>query len=482
MRKPCCLSFGLLIVLALAFPLVWVGLSGVARADVVLVQYGFDSMLPSAADGFYIFENSRGWVEPTNTVKFSGYRSLELQEAPADGTFVELQGVVKPITSGDVLFHFAFLVRNPEEELNIAVAGPAHFYLQRDGIAFWLKTIDGTLSHRSGNVVRPLFKLRANVWYVVDAVFHVESGTYDLRILNAKEPTPLVLLDAQPNAINAPGSKLSKLSFIGDLEDRSTVHYFIDDVELRLLSAPLSLAGPRNAEREPPHHTRTLTAPTQSLPRDFIVNGSPSSPRWTYFDEYLEYKKLELSLPQCLPAISLRDFDIQRAALNTDSTLQEEVRQAMKMPTAQFVSPLTFATRAATGILLWRRGCLALSDGKIQEARSDLTQALTLLPNAPILQASRAILANVMNDRREVEKQLLALSSVWAEDARLPVLLGMLPAYEGNFDAMRNALTGVATRLGGGRKQLTAIVIDRSGEPLHKSRDERRDHCVLASV
>ena len=48
-----------------------------------------------------------------------------------------------------------------------------------------------------------------------------------------------------------------------------------------------------------------------------------------------------------------------------------------------------------------------------------------------------------------------------------------------------HALSGIAaqsTRLGGGRKQLTAIVIDRSGEPLHKSRDERRDHCVLASV
>ncbi|MBM4259675.1 MAG: class I SAM-dependent methyltransferase [Deltaproteobacteria bacterium] len=40
----------------------------------------------------------------------------------------------------------------------------------------------------------------------------------------------------------------------------------------------------------------------------------------------------------------------------------------------------------------------------------------------------------------------------------------------------------IKTPLGGGRKQLTAIVIDRSGEPLHKSRDERRDHCVLASV
>jgi hypothetical protein len=316
----------------------------VARADSVLVQYGFDSTLPSVEDGFYIFENSRGFVEPTSAVRFSGYRALELQEAAVDGTFVELQGVVPPITSGEVLFHFAFLVRNPEEELNIAVAGPAHFYMRRDGIAFWLKTIDGMLFHHSDSLPRRLFKLRANIWYVVDVVFHVEAGTYDLRILTPQAPTPPVLLEDQPNAINAPGSKLAKISFIGDLEDRSTVHYFIDDVELRALSTPLRLTIPTIATGGTPAHFRTLSAPPASAPttgpeRDFIYQGAPSSPRRTYFDEYLELKKLELSLPQCLPVTSLRDFGVLPALLKSDAVLQQEVRQAMKLPSAQFTSP-----------------------------------------------------------------------------------------------------------------------------------------------
>ncbi|MBM4258753.1 MAG: hypothetical protein FJ147_22985 [Deltaproteobacteria bacterium] len=59
--------------------------------------------------------------------------------------------------------------------------------------------------------------------------------------------------------------------------------------------------------------------------------------------------------------------------------------------------------------------------------------------------------------------------------------LGLPKSGAGPAEKIR-ALTQYLTMLGGGRKQLTAIVIDRSGEPLHKSRDERRDHCVLASV
>jgi len=425
----------------------------VTRADSVLVQYGFDSTLPSVEDGFYIFENSRGFVEPTSAVRFSGYRALELQEAAVDGTFVELQGVVPPITSGEVLFHFAFLVRNPEEELNIAVAGPAHFYMRRDGIAFWLKTIDGMLFHHSDSLPRRLFKLRANIWYVVDVVFHVEAGTYDLRILTPQAPTPPVLLEDQPNAINAPGSKLAKISFIGDLEDRSTVHYFIDDVELRALSTPLRLTIPTSATGGTPAHFRTLSAPPASAPttgpeRDFIYQGAPSFPRRTYFDEYLELKKLELSLPQCLPVTSLRDFGVLPALLKSDAVLQQEVRQAMKLPSAQFTSPPIFTTRVAAGVFLWRRGCQELIDGKIQEARDDLRQGLALLPDAPILQASNAMLANMTKNRPEVEEQLLALSSAWMEDARLPVLLGMLSAYHENFADMREVLTGVATRMG----------------------------------
>ncbi len=221
--------------------------SVVARADTVLVQYGFDGTLPSAQEGFYIFEHSQGFVEPTNSVKFSGYRSLELQEAPHDETFVELQGIVKPITTGDVLFHFAFFVRNPDQGLNIAVAGPAHFYLQPDGIAFWLRTRDGDLFHNSDSMFRRLFTMQADTWYVVDVVLHVETGTYDLRIMTPQAAEALVLLEQQPNAIKTPGSKLSKISFIGDLEDRDSVHYFVDDVELRVLSSPLRLGPPTKA-------------------------------------------------------------------------------------------------------------------------------------------------------------------------------------------------------------------------------------------
>lgn len=433
----------------LSFLLSWFWLCSVAWADSVLVQYGFDGRLPSIEDGFYIFENSRGFVEPTNTVRFSGYRSLELQEAAVDGAFVELQGVVPPITQGDVLFHFALLVRNPEEELNIAVAGPQHFFMRRDGIAFWLKTIDGVLFHHTDSLPRRLFKLQANTWYVVDVVFHVEAGTYDLRVLTPQNSTPLVLLEAQPNAINAPGSKLAKISFIGDLEDRSTVHYFIDDVELRILSTPLRLTIPTRSTESTPAHTRTLSAPTTSShTRDFIHSGLPSSPRRSYFDEYLELKKLELQLPQCLPATSLRDFGLLPSALNGDAVLREEVRQAMKLPTSQFASPPTFTTPMAAGILLWRRGCQALLDGKVKEANEDVKQGLRLVPTAPIIQAGNAMLANLTKNHADVEKQLLSLASAWTEDARLPVLLGMLSAYHGDFAGMRKALAGVATRIG----------------------------------
>src|SRR5207253_983498 len=261
---------------------------------------------------------------------------------------------------------------------------------QRDGIAFWLKTQDGTLFHHSEHTFRRLFKLQPDTWYVVDVVLHVQAGTYDLRIVTPRAPDPLVLLEQQPNAINTPGSQLAKISFIGDLEDRSSVHYFVDDVELRVLSTPLHLGGPTRLAGT----ASTTTAPRAERPRDFILSGAPSSPRRTYFDEYLEIKQLEASLPQCLPATTLRDFSLTRKALTDNPMLREDVRQAMKVPSAQFATPPTFVTGPAAGIFLWRRGCHALHDGNVQDALADLAQGLTLLPEAPIVQAAYAIAAN----------------------------------------------------------------------------------------
>ena len=217
---------------------------------------------------------------------------------------------------------------------NSLLDGPrGDFYLRRDGIAFWLKTQDGTLFHHSANTLHRLFKLQPDTWYVVDVVFHVQAGTYDLRIVTPRASAPLVLLEQQPNAINTPGSQLAKISFIGDLEDRSSVHYFVDDVELRVLSTPLRLGGPTRLAGTAsttigPTASRATAAPREKGQRDFILSGAPSSPRRTYFDEYLELKQLEASLPQCLPATTLRDFSVTRAALTDNAVLPNEIRFA----------------------------------------------------------------------------------------------------------------------------------------------------------
>src|SRR5439155_89094 len=86
------------------------------------------------------------------------------------------------------------------------------------------------------------------------------SSTYDLRILKNGIAKPEVLLKGLPNATHTPGSKLAKISFIGDLEDRSSVHYFVDDVELRLLSRSLDLGVPTGA------HDRAAGTPASHPP------------------------------------------------------------------------------------------------------------------------------------------------------------------------------------------------------------------------
>jgi len=86
------------------------------------------------------------------------------------------------------------------------------------------------------------------------------------------------------------------------------------------------------------------------------------------------------------------------------------------------------------------------------------------------------------SDQKRIEGRLLTL----LEDAKrfLEIHLPRPHHIQGLAPEVTPELPTEVLReaLGGGRKQLTAIVIDRSGEPLHKSRDERRDHCVLASV
>jgi hypothetical protein len=129
-----------------------------AATSNVFVQYSFDdSLIETGPDTFAVFQNAKGTVRLSGNVRYSGYRSIELRDAAGDGDFPELQGYFPVRTEGTLYFHFAMLVTNPDQTLNVALAGPSFFSLTENGIAFWLKTTDGVLHHVSDSIPKKLF-------------------------------------------------------------------------------------------------------------------------------------------------------------------------------------------------------------------------------------------------------------------------------------------------------------------------------------
>ena len=112
------------------------------------------------------------------------------------------------------------------------MAGPEHFSLGKNGIAIWLAGRGGNLYHYSDSIWRKLFPITTFVWYFVEIAYDVDAGVYDLVIRQERQDTPAVSLKAQPNAASAPGSAVSKYSFISTPpgRDTSSVTYYIDDL------------------------------------------------------------------------------------------------------------------------------------------------------------------------------------------------------------------------------------------------------------
>lgn len=430
-----------------------------ALGDTTLVEYGFDGTLPSAKDGFLIFENTRGFVEPTTEEKFSGYKSLQIKEEPLDNGFVELQGLFDPVISGDLLFHFAIFIKNPEEELNIAIAGPEHFYMKRDGMFFWLKTLNGNLHHHADGIPKRIGKLEASTWYVVDAVFHIEEGTYDLRVVNSTTREVLALVKEQPNATHSPGSRVSKLSFIGDLEDRSAVNYFVDDVELRILSTPFDLERPEQIKKLRFRETLTQhSTPPGDL--SYVHQATPSSPRKGYLEEYKELRQLLFERPTCLPATNLTDFGISTRDLQrTDNP--EEIRSTIKSDDSSIPSPETLKGTIAKTIAEWRLGCLALASGDFRGAKIRLNRASELSPHLALTHAALAMTSLALKDRVSVESELSQLYKLWSTDARLPVLLGAVTRTFDGYEQAVESLKGVAQQMSESqiRQQISTLIV-----------------------
>ena len=165
------------------------GAHGLAHGS-VLASYSFDDDVATGPDTFAVWQGARhnprgrGHVRLSDAFHVSGHRSVEIKDVPGDGDFPELQGYFPMQSTGRLYFHFAFLTTDPRQELNVALAGPQFFKLEKDGIAFWLGTRDGRLVQYSDSIPKRLFVPEAFVWYTVDVTYDIPAGRYDLLVLS----------------------------------------------------------------------------------------------------------------------------------------------------------------------------------------------------------------------------------------------------------------------------------------------------------
>src|SRR5437867_6182177 len=275
-----------LLVLLIAAP------AAAAGSGSILASYSFEDAVATGPDTFAIFQAARhvgtgqGRVSLSSAFHVSGYRSVEIKDVAGGGDFPGLPGYFPVRTAGRLCFHFAFLTTDAKEELNVALAGPRFFQLDKDGIAFWLGTREGRLVHVSDGIPKKLFPVEAFVWYAVDVAYDLVAGTYALTIHREGQKTPVVALRDQPNTTRRPGSAVDKFSFVGSpYGDTSSVVYYVDDV---VIGTDESVA---------------------QLP--FVAPGR----RKLFVDLFAEYQRRLRERPRCLPLTGPDDVGLSSADL-----------------------------------------------------------------------------------------------------------------------------------------------------------------------
>ena len=203
-----------------------------AKPSPVLAHYSFDNRLvDTGPDTFAVWRNARGNVQLSTDFQVSGHRSVEIRDVAGDGDFPEIQGYLPERRDGWLVIHFAMLVADPKEELNVSFAGPGWFQLGPNGHAIWLVTRDGWLHHTTGKTAKRLLALEPYTWYAVDVDYDVTRGRYDIRVTAEGSAEPAVDLKNQANASDHPGSIVSLFSFVGSVYgDSSNVRFWLDDL------------------------------------------------------------------------------------------------------------------------------------------------------------------------------------------------------------------------------------------------------------
>ncbi len=428
----------------------WAASAEVPANGSVLVSYGFDDdNLELDGNKLFLFQNASGRVGYSSEFALSGYQSIELQEGQFDEEFTELQGRFPEQSSGILRFHFAILVENPEEELNIAVAGHKHFRVKKDGIAFWLHTQDGVLIHETDGIPRKLFSIEPFQWYFFDIVYDIDRGRYDLYVDSESKPAALIELKDQPNASNNPRSGIDRFSFIGDLGDRSRVHYFIDDVVLTqypsiasarrstLEAQVASRAERKHRDTAPPAELSTFSPPPAHRPR---AHGA----RRGYLDGFLEMQSMLRQTPRCLPATSPNDLGLDGDAVENllvgveGANLEDRLSRALA---SEEISPSLVPTKK------WVAGCVLLRKQRPTEARIAFESALKSQPDNTLFKAAKTLALAAVEDFEDADILLLDLEKDWSFDPRLPALRSYVQSLKGKFSDAKNALALLSDQL-----------------------------------
>ena len=377
----------------------------------ILVSYSFDDgNIATGPDTFAVFKNAKGTVALSSTFRFSGYSSIEIRDVAGDGDFPELQGYFVRRDTGKLFLHFAFLTTDSYQELNIALAGPQWFKLRKDGIAFWLKTEEGFLYQISDSIPKKLHLLKPFVWYLVDARYDIDGGTYDLVIHKETIQKPILSLTHQENASNQPGSTVDKFSFIGDAgEDTSNVVYYVDDV--------------------------IVGVDEKIIQMPFVAPGR----RKLFVDSWNEYYKSAAKRPQYLPAVSLMDFGIfpqQIQALRQQGALGfvGDLIAGQEIPpeTLRRLSPE--CARLLHAISDWNAARIKLEKGDPVGALILLEEASSEAPAGNIYSVYSVLSLVSLQRWREVDLHLSRIYAAWQGDPRFGVLSAMIGLARNNLD------------------------------------------------
>jgi hypothetical protein len=370
-----------------------------AQSPSILAQYSFDDVsIETGPDTFAIFQQAKGSVRLSWSDHFSGYRSIEVRDVRGDGDFPELQGYFTLRSRGTIYLHFALMITDPAEELNIALAGPVGFAPRLNGIAFWLKTLDGYLCQFSDSMPKKLFIPQPFAWYVVDAAYDIDRGSYDLTIHQNGTPEPVVSLKSQSNAAKQAGSSVDKFSFIGDPgTDQSNVVYYVDDVVVSVDEAiPAS----------------TFVAPGR---KKFFVD---------YWDEH---QRAFLGRPRAVPAMDLRDFGVQPADVQSlkNAGLLNAWQQALAGQPPPERAPAE-QQRLFELASLWAAGTAALNGGQPAVALDRFESASRLSPGGKLFELNAVLSLAALNAWPEADARLSRIYPEWVNDIRFPTAMAMI--------------------------------------------------------